>query len=158
MVQRCHSPRNPNYPYYGGRGICVCAEWMSFNAFAEAVGPRPTPRHTLDRVDNGGHYEPGNVRWATRYEQAQNRRTTVRYPLEGELLTPSEIRRRFASTVPLTTLTSRLAAGWPAAQAATQPVDRRYNPKLTQAERDCAPRPRSPSPVRLPGDATGGAS
>ncbi len=75
MVQRCTDPHHENYPDYGGRGISVCDRWRNdFAAFVADVGPKPTPRHTLDRVRNGGNYEPGNVRWATPVEQANNRR------------------------------------------------------------------------------------
>jgi hypothetical protein len=75
MLQRCHNPRNPTYARYGACGVVVCDNWRrSFTAFLEDVGPRPTRRHTLDRIDNEGNYEPGNVRWATWKVQSNNRR------------------------------------------------------------------------------------
>ncbi len=75
-IYRCHNPSYPGYPRYGGRGITVCKEFReSFEAFFEEVGPCPSPRHSLDRIDNARGYEPGNVRWATSSEQMQNRRT-----------------------------------------------------------------------------------
>lgn len=75
MRQRCANPRASGYRHYGGRGIRVCDEWEhSFAAFLECVGPRPSPEHSIDRIDVDGHYEPGNVRWATINEQASNRR------------------------------------------------------------------------------------
>ena len=76
MVNRC-SNRNPQYwLYYGARGITVCERWrQSFVNFLADVGPRPDgPRWSLDRINNDGNYEPGNVRWATPKEQAANRR------------------------------------------------------------------------------------
>lgn len=75
MVQRCGNPNNPRYDDYGGRGIRVCARWRkSFAAFYADVGPRPSAKHSIDRIDNDGNYEPGNVRWATAYQQVHNRR------------------------------------------------------------------------------------
>lgn len=74
MRQRCNRPNHPAYKNYGGRGISVCPEWSSFQTFLEDVGERPGPEFSLDRIDNDGDYEPGNVRWATRSTQALNRR------------------------------------------------------------------------------------
>ena len=78
MRDRCTRPKNSHYRLYGGMGVTVCARWFdSFHAFLEDVGPRPSPKHTLDRYpDPNGNYEPGNVRWATPVEQSQNRRNT----------------------------------------------------------------------------------
>lgn len=75
MLLRCTNPRTNGYENYGGRGIRVCDEWRrSYVAFRRDVGRRPSRRHTLDRIDPNGHYEPGNVRWATAKQQRHNRR------------------------------------------------------------------------------------
>lgn len=75
MRSRCLSPSDSAYENYGGRGITICPEWLEqFGAFLEHIGRRPSAAHSVDRINNDGNYEPGNVRWATRVQQAQNRR------------------------------------------------------------------------------------
>jgi hypothetical protein len=74
MWQRCTDSTLPSWKYYGARGISVCERWKSLEAFVEDMGRRPSLRHSIDRINNDGNYEPGNCRWATPLEQAQNKR------------------------------------------------------------------------------------
>jgi hypothetical protein len=95
LRRRCSNPTNKAYATYGGRGIKVHAAWDTpegFDAFYAYMGPAPEGRRvSVDRIDSNGHYEPGNVRWATPKVQANNRRTNVRTMFRNELRSLSEI-------------------------------------------------------------------
>lgn len=74
MRQRCYNPKTTRYSRYGGRGIKVCDRWRySFEEFLKDMGQPPSDRHSIDRIDVDGDYEPGNCRWATPLEQRHNR-------------------------------------------------------------------------------------
>ncbi len=84
MRRRCYSKIERSYPSHGGRGIIVCDRWLhSFDNFLSDMGQRPKGK-TLDRINNDGNYEPGNVRWATASEQQRNRRTNRKLTIGGE--------------------------------------------------------------------------
>jgi len=83
MKARCDNLKHPSYRNYGGRGISYDPAWADFTVFAAAVGEPPSKLHTLDRVDNSGGYNMGNVRWASRYIQARNTRQNVWVELDG---------------------------------------------------------------------------
>ncbi|WP_157900154.1 hypothetical protein [Rhodoferax koreensis] len=72
MRQRCENPNNTAYKFYGGKGVKVCPQWGTFAKFLADVGEPPAPGFTLDRINPSGDYEPGNVRWASRFTQATN--------------------------------------------------------------------------------------
>jgi hypothetical protein len=85
MRLRCTVPSNPAFAAYGGRGITICERWLdSVENFIADMGPKPSPRHEIDRIDNDRGYEPGNCRWVTRRENSRNRRSTVWVEFRGE--------------------------------------------------------------------------
>ncbi len=148
MIQRCHNPSNPQYADYGGRGIIVCDRWRNdVAAFIADVGRRPSSEYSIDRYpDNDGNYEPGNARWATRDEQANNKRNNIKLTYRGETKRLAEW-ATMLNVVPLA-LYSRLRQGFTVEQAITQPFRRsrslggpaserphvKYVPKVTQVE------------------------
>jgi hypothetical protein len=122
IIQRCHNEKGKDYPRYGARGISVCDRWRSsFAAFLEDMGPRPSPKHQIERKDNDKGYEAGNCRWATAKEQAENRRSNVYLEHDGRRLTQMEWSR--LTGIGVTTISYRLAAGWPVALALTKPTN-----------------------------------
>lgn len=99
MRDRCLRKTHDKYHLYGGRGITVCQEWIgSFDAFFSHVGFRPSPLHSIDRIDSNKGYEPGNVRWADAYQQNNNKRTNVTVDVDGVLMTAAQVSRHFGIT------------------------------------------------------------
>jgi hypothetical protein len=131
MRRRCSDPKHPSYPDYGGRGIHVCERWQDFAAFRKDMGPRLTPDHQIERVDNDRGYEPDNCVWATRVTQSNNRRSSRRLSLNGETLTMAQWERRHG--LKPGTVFKRLQQGWSIEDAITRP--RRNYP-----ETRCSPR------------------
>lgn len=74
MRQRCLNPKSIDYPLYGGRGIKICSSWDDFNVFISDMGSKPTPNHSIDRINNDLDYCKDNCRWATAFEQRMNQR------------------------------------------------------------------------------------
>ena len=105
MISRCTNQNDRSYPDYGGRGIKVCDQWLAFSTFLNDMGDRPTDKHTIERCNNNGNYEPSNCRWAVRAEQNRNKRDTVFFTHEGETLCMSDWARRLG--VPIARMRTR---------------------------------------------------
>lgn len=122
MKSRCESRNHKAYRNYGARGVRVCERWReSFENFLADVGPRPSMRHSLDRFpDGGGHYEPGNVRWATRAEQARNTSRNLHVTFNGETMCVTDWERRQGFRK--NTIRMRLKLGWSVEDAITTPI------------------------------------
>lgn len=123
MVQRCTNPKHQAWKNYGGRGITVCPEWMEFSAFLRDMG-EPPKGCTLERVDNDLGYSADNCRWATRKEQARNRRDNRRLTFQNQTKCLVE----WAETTGMSAgaLTSRLDKGWPLERALTEEIDPKH--------------------------------
>lgn len=123
MISRCHHPNDIAYPLYGARGIKVCDRWRwSLTAFLADMGARPSVKHTIDRINNDGDYEPGNCRWATALQQARNTRKCHRITFDGQTKCLTEWSE--ATGISQKTILTRLRTGWPVALALTVPVKR----------------------------------
>ncbi len=124
MKGRCYDENDKRYADYGGRGIRVCNRWLDdFAAFYSDMGQRPSSRHTIDRIENNGDYEPNNCRWATFTEQNRNRRISRYLTVNGERRHAKEWAGVFG--VPYGTIVSRLQRGWGERDAVTRPLTNR---------------------------------
>lgn len=118
MIQRCENPKHTAFHLYGGRGISICARWrQDFEAFAADMGERPSLKHTLDRIEGNGNYEPGNVRWATPIQQQRNRSDTLRVEWQGRTMSGTEAAA--LAGLEIATFYYRVNAGWPMARIMT---------------------------------------
>jgi len=125
MNQRCRDPNSPSYRLYGAKGVTVCEHWRDFAAFYADMGPRPSRKHTIDRVDNAKGYEPTNCRWATRIEQNNHTSRNVHVTYDGRTQTVAQWARELGVTYHI--LRNRLKLGWDFKRAVTQPVDSRFS-------------------------------
>jgi len=120
MRQRCSNPNSFGFSDYGGRNIKVCKRWLKFDNFLADMGRRPSPKHSIDRVDVNGDYEPSNCRWATKKEQGNNTRVNVLLALNGKTQTMTQWAEHLGFKV--ATLWRRLQLGWTIEKTLTMPV------------------------------------
>lgn len=135
MRRRCEKPTHKMYHRYGGRGITVCERWLTFEGFYADMGKRPSKKHSLERIDNDGNYEPANVKWATQVEQQNNKSTSLNLTWQGRTQTLTEWSRELG--IVENTLRARLRKGWTVEEFFLRSVIKRapagshpkYNPK-----------------------------
>lgn len=119
MIKRCTQPIDIAYRRYGGRGIQVCDRWHDIESFIADMGPRPSRQHSIERDDNDGDYEPGNCRWATHFEQQNNRRNNKLITINGVTQTVAQWERQMGLARGV--MGARLRLGWSPEKAASVP-------------------------------------
>lgn len=122
MRARCKNTKNTSYKDYGGRGIKVCDRWMSYDNFIADMGEPPSPQHSIERINNNGNYEPSNCRWATKKEQANNRRKRI----DAKEITYNGVTKSIPEWAKISNLTyqiisRRLNEGWDVETILTKP-------------------------------------
>ena len=129
MHERCDRPESPGFKNYGGRGIKICPEWQdSFEAFYRDLGSKPTPQHSIDRIDNDKGYSKENCRWATRSEQQRNTRTNRLLTINGQTKCLEDW-SSFYGIKPSSAL-GRIERGWPLEKAFSTPVSTKNKTRL----------------------------
>lgn len=119
--ERCCNPNDAAFSRYGGRGINICDRWLeSYEAFYQDMGDKPSSDHSVDRIDNSKGYSPENCRWATRHEQANNKRNNKMLTAGGRQMTMAQWAREMRLKVG--TIQSRLKCGWSEEDAVMRPV------------------------------------
>lgn len=120
MRARCKNPNDKRYARYGKRGISVCARWQDFSNFIQDMGPRPSDKHSLERRNNDGDYEPDNCYWGTDFDQGRNKKSNLLITHEGR----TQCLSAWAAESSITPqhLRGRLRDGWEFADAIGLPV------------------------------------
>ena len=129
IKDRCSTnPKHQDYKNYGSRGIIVCERWLnSYENFLEDMGRKPTPEHTIERINNDKGYNPDNCKWATRIEQLNNRRNTTAITYEGQTKTITQWEKHFG--VKKSLFYNRLKLyGWSPHKTFTTPAADHHNP------------------------------
>lgn len=133
--KRCTNPHNVRNKWHSGRGIKICRGWDDFERFAADMGPLPSRDYQIDRIDNDGHYSCGkcdecvtngwtaNCRWATRVEQARNRRTTMMVTIDGRAMALAQLCEQYGH--PFGRVYQRIRNGWPVLKALSEPAQAR---------------------------------
>jgi hypothetical protein len=119
MRKRCTNPKSTSYANYGGRGITVCDRWQTFEQFLADMGQRPTPLHMIERLNNNGNYEPDNCKWATRDEQAYNKRNNITFEYQGRIWTTKDV--SLVTGLKLAAVRKRVRLGWTPERILTEP-------------------------------------
>lgn len=129
MRQRCNNPKSRKFKHYGARGISVCKEWSTFEAFYKwAVLNGYKEGLTLDRIDNEGNYDPENCRWVTQLIQCNNKRDCKMLTYKGKTQSLADWAREL--NLNYYTLRSRIRIGWSARKAFETPMEGRHNAKF----------------------------
>lgn len=139
ILSRCNLPSHPAFKHYGGRGITVAPEWMTFATFADDMGPRPSPGHSVERKEVNASYSKDNCCWATTIEQGRNTRRTHWLTHDGVTLSLPAWAERVG--IDASTLSTRLQRGWPIDVALTTPTERPMGMtrvRTRQTDRLCA--------------------
>ena len=128
MWERCYLPSSQAYEYYGARGICVCQEWLDFQAFYKFWGDPPFEDATMGRIDNDGNYEPGNCEWQTQEQQNNNTRRSKLITFNGK--TQSIRDWAFEYNIGTRRLSERLRRGWDMQKSLTTPCPQDFATEL----------------------------
>lgn len=120
MIDRCDNPNCSQYSNYGGRGIGVCAQWYDINQFIRDLPEGYHHGQEMDRIDNDGNYEPGNIRWVTRRINTNNRRTCKKIIHNKVTLSITEWSKR--TGLPINAISARILAGWGASETLITPI------------------------------------
>ena len=120
MKNRCFNPNYHRYSDWGGRGITVCDRWLNFENFLADMGTKPSPKHSLDRIDNNADYSPKNCKWSTKAEQDNNKRNNHLITIDDVTLTIAQWAEKMGISHQV--IYSRLKSGWSEFAAVMTPV------------------------------------